>query len=341
MHCPNGEGPDEERGAMTARLDLGIDGEPELLFQPAVDIAAGRLLGFEALLRWNDPVRGVLAPDVILSWAEANGHMTTLNAWILFEACSQAVQWGSSLQLSVHCSTSEFQRRKATVAMVFALEQSGLNPDQLTVEVAQTALCNNLVIGELHALSNLGIQLAVDNVGPNWTSIDYPQHVALNMVKIDRRLVEDLECVDGTYRGIIDNLIRASHLRGFCAVAEGVETAGQMAVLRELGADVGQGYFFAPPLSGPEARSLTNAPFRSAYLARSPALEEQAVGAQTQKAPMQEPSAEFRVDLELPPAPVLGERPRYDTCGGGADTNEIRRRNRLPAQLRRGRHSSS
>src|ERR1700680_3462511 len=147
MYCPNGLG--EREGEMTARPDLGIDGDPELRFQPAVDIATGRLLGFEAFLRWNDPVRGVLPPDVILAWAEANDRMTALNTWILFEACSRAVEWSSSLQLAVNCSASELLNRKATVAVALALEQSGLNPDRLTVEVPEGAVCDHVAIGEL------------------------------------------------------------------------------------------------------------------------------------------------------------------------------------------------
>src|SRR5471032_1290691 len=75
--------------------DLGIDGEPELLFQPAVDLATGRLLGFEALLRWNDPVQGRISPKELIPWAEANGHMTALNGWVLSEACARAVSWRS------------------------------------------------------------------------------------------------------------------------------------------------------------------------------------------------------------------------------------------------------
>ena len=325
---------------MKARPDLGIDGEPELRFQPAVDMATGRLLGFEALLRWNDPVRGVLAPDVILSWAETNDLMTALNAWILFEACSMAVEWGSSLQLAVNCSASELRKRKATLAVVFALEQSGLNPDRLTVEVADLAMCDNVIIGELYSLSRLGVQLAVDNVGPNWTGIDQPQHFAVNMVKIGRGLVADIESADGTNRTIIERLIRTSHARGISLVAGGIETERQEAIVRELGVDVGQGYFYSPPLSADDTRSLTAAAHWGVSLGSISTIEGQPV-----VAPF---GMDATVDSSSPLhhyghsyAHTFGEPVTYSIWTATDGSSDSRRRNRVPSSFRRGRHSSS
>ncbi len=325
---------------MTARPDMGIDGEPELRFQPAVDMATGRLLGFEALLRWNDPVRGVLAPDVILAWAEANGHLTALNAWVLFEACTRAVEWESSLQVAVNCSASELRSRKASLAVVFALEQSGLNPDRLTIEVTETAVCDNVAIGELYALANLGVQLAVDNIGPEWTGSVQPQHVGINTVKIDRLLVGGLEDLDGANRAIVDTLISAIHSKGICPVAQGIETAGQVAILRELRTDVGQGYFFAPPLSADDTQSLTVTARRSVY----PVLPSNAEG-RGMLAPIE-------TAVELGPDPVsihdrgfsytsaFGEFTVGDVGSAAGESGVPGRRNRLPAPFRRGRHSS-
>lgn len=325
---------------MTPRPDLGIDGEPEIRFQPAVDMASGQLLGFEALLSWNEPVRGVLTPEVVLSLAEAHGQMTALNAWVLFEACSRAVQWESNLQLAVNCSVSELRRRKAAIAVIFALEQSGLNPDRLTVEVTETAVCDNVVIGELYALSNLGIQLAVD-VGAGWTANEHPQHFAINTVKIDRWLVQDLETVDSANRTVIDSLIRRSRARGICSVAMGIETPKQVAILRESGADVGQGYFFAPPLSAEDARSLTTTTHRPVFPILPSSVDGQPILDSSPSAQTQAPSVEARHDGELMYSSTSSAYVSGDTQSVPNGTVAHRRRNRLPATFRRGRHSSS
>ncbi len=324
---------------MTARPDMGIDGEPELRFHPAVEMTTGRILGFEALLRWNDPVLGALAPDVILRWAEAKGHLTALNAWVLFEACSRAAAWDARLQVAVNCSGSELRSRKAAHAVAFALEQSGLNPDRLTIEVTETAVCDNVAIGELYALSNLGVQLAVDNIGPGWTSAVQPQHFAIDMVKIDRTLVGDLEDLDGAMKAIVKRLIGVSHSRGICPVVTGIETAGQLAILRELHADVGQGYLFAPPLSADDTQSLTVTGQHSGFPVLS-ALRERPI-----LTPLDTtmPGLDSRSIHErgIPSGSAFGEYTIPDTGLATRDVGALGRRSRLPAPFRRGRHRPS
>jgi EAL domain-containing protein (putative c-di-GMP-specific phosphodiesterase class I) len=237
--------------------DLGIDGEPELLFQPAVDLATGRLLGFEALLRWNDPVQGRISPKELIPWAEANGHMTALNGWVLSEACARAVSWRSDIQLAVNCSVFQLRRNEAAEAAAFALEESGLHPDRLTVEVTETTLADDTAAADLRAISRLGIQLTVDDMGSDWSSLENLQHFAVNTMKIDGSLIDGIDHAGGVNRAIVETIVKVSHSLDLCTVAEAVETAAQVAILREVGADVGQGYFFAPPLSADEALALT------------------------------------------------------------------------------------
>jgi EAL domain-containing protein (putative c-di-GMP-specific phosphodiesterase class I) len=105
------------------------------MFQPAVDLATGCLLGFEALLRWYDSAGGYVPPDVLIPMAEARGQMTALNAWVLSEACAQAARWPSLLQVAVNCSVFQLRRGEVAASAVSALERSGLNPDRLTLEV--------------------------------------------------------------------------------------------------------------------------------------------------------------------------------------------------------------
>jgi EAL domain-containing protein (putative c-di-GMP-specific phosphodiesterase class I) len=238
--------------------DLGIDGEPELLFQPAVDLATGRLLGFEALLRWNDPVQGRISPKELIPWAEANGHMTALNGWVLAEACARAVSWRSELQLAVNCSVFQLRRNEAAAAAAVALEQSGLHPDRLTIEVTETTLADDGAAADLRAISRLGIQLTVDDMGSDWSSLENLQHFAVNTMKIDGSLIDGIDHAGGVNRAIVETIVKVSHSLDLCTVAEAVETAAQVAILREVGADVGQGYFFAPPLGAEEAYALTS-----------------------------------------------------------------------------------
>ncbi len=106
--------------------DLGRAGGPELRFQRVVDLATGRLLGFEALLHWQDPVRGSISPQELLPWAEAHGHMAALNAWVLSEACTRAVRWASGIQLAVNCSVCQLQRHE--VASSWPARPRGLRP---------------------------------------------------------------------------------------------------------------------------------------------------------------------------------------------------------------------
>jgi EAL domain-containing protein (putative c-di-GMP-specific phosphodiesterase class I) len=238
--------------------DLGIDGEPELLFQPAVDLATGRLLGFEALLRWNDPVQGRISPKELIPWAEANGHMTALNGWVLSEACARAVSWRSEIQLAVNCSVFQLRRNEAAAAAAVALEESGLQPDRLTIEVTETTLADDTAAADLRAISRLGIQLTVDDMGSDWSSLENLQHFAVNTMKIDGSLIDGIDHAGGVNRAIVETIVKVSHSLDLCTVAEAVETAAQVAILREVGADVGQGYFFAPPLGSDEAHDLTS-----------------------------------------------------------------------------------
>ena len=242
---------------MRPRPELGLDGDPELVFQPAVDLATGRLLGFEALLRWNDPDLGPIPPSVLIPWAEANGHMVELNAWVLSEACAAAASWQADLQLAVNCSVFQLRQHEAASAAAAAIEESGLNPDRLTIEITETSVTDDGAAADLHAMSRLGIQLTVDDIGSDWSTIESMQQFSIKTMKIDGSLIEGLADTGGVSRAMVETIIHVSHSLGICTVAESVETAQQVKILRELGADVGQGYFFAKPLAVEDALTLT------------------------------------------------------------------------------------
>jgi EAL domain-containing protein (putative c-di-GMP-specific phosphodiesterase class I) len=250
---------------MTAEPKLVLAGRPVLEFQPAVDLATGRLLGFEALIRWDHPTKGHIPPHVLLPWAEANDDIASLNAWILTEACRQAQEWPSGIQVAVNCSIVQLRRGEACEAVARALEESGLNPDRLTIEVTERAIADDQAARDLRAVSALGVHLAVDDVGTSWSTLQPLRRLDVEIVKIDRAFITSLEAREGMNRAIVEAVIHVSHTLAMSTVAEGVETAQQVAILREFGADVGQGYFFDPPLAANDARALAMAEPRPVY----------------------------------------------------------------------------
>ena len=317
---------------MKPRPELGLDGEPELVFQPAVDLATGRLLGFEALLRWNDPDLGPIPPSVLVPWAESNGHMVTLNAWVLSEACAAAARWESDLQLAVNCSVFQLRRREAAAAAAAALEESGLNPDRLTVEITETSVADDTAAADLHAMSRLGIQLTVDDIGSDWSTIESMQQFAINTMKIDGTLISGLADAGGVSRAMVETIVHVSHSLGICTVAESVETSKQVRILRELGADVGQGYFFAPPLAVQDAQALTTMDPLPVFPLTSIDDDDELVGEPFAPAGVAAEVMDALGSMGPAPAPESAGEPRVETD----DVSLVSKRGRLLA-FRRGR----
>jgi EAL domain-containing protein (putative c-di-GMP-specific phosphodiesterase class I) len=237
-------------------LSLVLDGKPVLEYQPAVDLTNGRLLGFEALVRWDHPTRGYIPPNILIPWAEANDHIIDLNAWVLADACRQASPWPVGIQLSVNCSAVQLRRGEASRAVVAALEETGFDEDRLTVEITETTVADEHTAQDLRALSTLGIHLAVDDVGTSWSTLENLRRFDIETAKIDRAFITSLEPHEGMNRAIVDAIIHVAQSLSMTTVAEGIETAQQVATLRDFGADIGQGYFFAKPLPAEAAHEL-------------------------------------------------------------------------------------
>ncbi len=251
----DGRGASEQRGPATV-----LAGEPRLAYQPVIDLLSGRVLGFEALLRWHHPTRGVVLPQLLIPWAEANGDIVALGEWVLVEGCRRATEWPPSVQLAVNCSIVQLRRGMASAAVRRALDESGLSPDRLTVEVTEHALSEEAATADLRAIAGLGVQLAVDDVGTSWNSFELLRRLDVNTIKIDGSFVSALEAREGINRMVVQTVIHLAHTCGMSTVAEGVETAGHSAIVREFESDAAQGYFFAPPLDGELATRLANLP---------------------------------------------------------------------------------
>jgi len=236
--------------------ELALAGAPALVFQPVVDLSSGRLLGMEALLRWSHPTRGAVSPGLVIPAAEANGDIVALGAWVLAEACERARHWSRSVQLAVNCTVAQLRRHEASAAVIAALERTGLGPDQLTIEVTENAIADPSAAADLTIISGLGVQLAVDDVGTNWSSFDPLKQLAINSVKIHESMIAALEPEQGINRLVVESVIRMAHSLGMATIIEGVERLDQVEIVRSFDADAGQGYFFARPMSAEDADAI-------------------------------------------------------------------------------------
>lgn len=242
---------------------LFLSGHPVLELQPAVDLLSGKLLGFEALLRWAHPTEGLIPPSLLIPWAEANGDIVPLGSWVMAKACEEAQKWPSSMQIGVNCSIVQFRQGGIAALLTKTLDTTGLNPDRLTLEVTEHTLSEDSVADELKALRSIGVHLAIDDVGTSWSSLESLRRHQIDMVKVDRNFVSGLEARQGINRSIVEAVVNLSHSIGMNTVAEGVETPRQVAVLRELGADAAQGFYFARPMTPEAATAMaTETPVR-------------------------------------------------------------------------------
>ena len=235
-------------------------GVPYLEYLPVVDLSSGRLLGMEALVRWLHPSRGLISPDELIPAAEASGDIVPLTRWVLMEACDQACRWSPSIQLGVNCTVEGLRRGEVSKAAAAALEQTGFRSGQLTVEVTEDAVVDLSAAADLSALSQMGVQLSVDDVGTNWSSFEPFKRHSISTVKIDGSFIAGLEPVQGINRLVVETVIHMAHSLGMSALVECVETVGQVQIVRAFDADAAQGFFFARPMSSAAAAVVAAGP---------------------------------------------------------------------------------
>ena len=239
-------------------LRLALRDDQLLLhYQPQVDTATGRAVGVEALARWQHPADGLLPPAAFIPLAEEAGLMPAVDAWVIRRACREAADWatqGVALTLALNVSAQSVTPALVTTT-IEALCESGLPPRQLEFELTETALLNaedTGVVDVLQQLAALGVGLSIDDFGTGYGSLLYLRSLPIAAIKIDRRFVQ---AAPGTAQdaAIVKSLLDLGRTLELRVVAEGVETAEQLALLRELGCETAQGYFFSPPVPGAEA----------------------------------------------------------------------------------------
>jgi diguanylate cyclase (GGDEF)-like protein len=237
------------------RLELDLrtalgNREFELAFQPLVDTRGGRnrVSGFEALLRWNHPARGLVSPAEFIPVAEEIGVIKDIGAWVIEAACKEAATWPDEIKVAVNLSPVQFASSNLVELVARSLDVSGLAPRRLELEITESLLLqdNGAVLATLHRLRHLGAQIAMDDFGTGYSSLSYLQRFPFDKIKIDQAFIRQLSDTSDS-KAIVRAVIGLGRSLGISILAEGVETAEQMAILQEEACYDMQGYLFSPP----------------------------------------------------------------------------------------------
>jgi diguanylate cyclase (GGDEF)-like protein/PAS domain S-box-containing protein len=225
-----------------------------LHYQPQIDIASGAIVGMEALIRLQHPELGMVPPGNFIPLAEETGLIVPIGEWVLREACFQAKEWRDmgfpGLRVAVNLSAHQFRQKGLLFdAVALALSDSGLNPDQLELELTESILMQDTeeTLATLHQIKQMGVQLSIDDFGTGFSSLGYLKRFNLDKLKIDQSFVRDITG-DLNDLAIARAVIALGHSFNLKVIAEGVETAEQLALLKENGCDEMQGFYFSRPL---------------------------------------------------------------------------------------------
>ncbi len=245
-------------------LRQAIDGKEFLIhYQPIISLATGKLIGFEALVRWQHPERGLVSPCEFISTAEDIGLIVPIGEWVLRQACRQLRDWqlkfpsAKSLKMSVNLAIQQIKESKLLEQIDQILAETGLDGSSFRLEITESMLLHHteLTINVLSQIRARKIQLSIDDFGKGYSSLSYLHRFPINNLKIDSYFVSRMNYDPENFE-IVRTINTLAHTLGMDVVAEGVETAEQFAQVRALGCEFGQGYFFSKPLDLKEAESL-------------------------------------------------------------------------------------
>jgi diguanylate cyclase (GGDEF)-like protein len=250
--------------AIESQLRKGLASDQfALQYQPVLQLAQGRVIGFEALLRWHHPERGLLTAGEFIEVAELTGVAMELSPWILRTACRQLQLWnkgGAKLVLSVNLSARQFLDTELARRIQDVLMETGLDPERLELEVTEGVAMQNseLTATTLHALRAIGLRLSIDDFGTGYSSLSYLRQFPIDTLKLDRSFVSGIDR-DPNAAAIAATILAMGRTLGLRVVAEGVESEAQLKVLRELGCECAQGYLLGRP-AWPDQVALPSAP---------------------------------------------------------------------------------
>lgn len=254
-----------ERFKLEAQLRHAIDGKEFMLYyQPIVSLKTGKLAGFEALVRWQHPKRGFVSPGEFIPAAEESGLIVPMGSWILEEACTQMSQWhrqyphAQDLMVSVNLSTKQFNQADLPQEVAKVLKKTGLKSTALKLELTESAAMEDVngTIEQLTKLKTLNLKLSLDDFGTGYSSLSYLHQLPTDTLKVDQSFVGRMEERLSEDGEIVKTIISLGHQLGMDVIAEGIETIEQLAGLRRLECNYGQGYFFAKPLPKEAAEAL-------------------------------------------------------------------------------------
>lgn len=221
-------------------------------FQPIVCLATGQIRSAEALVRWQDPVAGLVMPNQFIGIAEETGLILQMGNWVLQQACLQAKAWRDQglgdIVVAVNLSARQFNSPVLDATIQAALSAANCPPDLLQLEITESMVIDNAeqALQTMHRLKAMGVQLSIDDFGTGYSSLSYLKRFPVSKLKIDRSFVNDIQ-VDDNDKAIVDAILTLAHKMGMRTVAEGVETVQQLQYLQAQGCDECQGYLFAKP----------------------------------------------------------------------------------------------
>jgi EAL domain-containing protein (putative c-di-GMP-specific phosphodiesterase class I) len=258
---------------LETELRRAIDGETEsghltLYYQPIVRLSTGKMFGYEALVRWKHPDRGILEPLDFISLAEETGLIVPLGRWVVAEACRQTRDWqlrygpllrgtGISLMVGVNLSGRHLAQPDLVDDVAVTLKATGLKPNHLVLEMTESMLVhdNRATLERLHALKAIGVRLSIDDFGTGYSSLAYLERFPVDSLKMDRSFIASLDNRDSK-SPLAEAVIGLGRILGLKVVAEGIETKSQWDRLRALGCGLGQGFYVSYPLPPAEFERL-------------------------------------------------------------------------------------
>jgi diguanylate cyclase (GGDEF)-like protein len=262
------------RVALIERLELEADlrravdhGEFTLVYQPIMTLEAPTISGFEALIRWSHPSRGLVSPAEFIPLAEETGLIFPIGRWVLEEACREAARWQSEhprdppRTVSVNLSACQLQHAGLVGEVANALAASRLDPGCLVVEITESVLIHDTeaIIARLTELKQLGVRVAIDDFGTGYSSLSYIRQLPVDIVKVDKSFIDHID-QSAEASAVARAIIRLGHTLNLATVAEGIEEPGQLETLRKMQCELGQGYLFTKPLDIGELEELLSTP---------------------------------------------------------------------------------
>jgi diguanylate cyclase (GGDEF)-like protein/PAS domain S-box-containing protein len=261
-------------GAMVERLELRSaldhavnEGHFLLQYQPIVDLADDEVVGFEALVRWHHPQRGVIAPDEFIEVAEESGLIVPMGRWVLDQALHTVAQWRRALPrarspyVSVNVSVRQFRNSGFVEQVRASLDYAGVPPQALMLEITETLLMGDdeQIWADLAALQEMGVRIAIDDFGTGYSSLGYLRQRPIDVVKIDKTFIDGI-VDDPQHMTLVSGIISLAHSLNLTVIAEGIESVRHREVLTGLGCPLGQGYLFSSPVGPTEALALMAQP---------------------------------------------------------------------------------